>query len=164
MIYKVLSLYYMHLFPPLMFLFWDEFKNRCSLAWGFVFVFKLLCSFTKKKTGSVFPAFCHTTFYHALITRCNVSRAGYIAQCITIGIHLILVKTMWSANGCLCLVEWKSRNITKLIVSPRDQSVIYEMRKTVSYEQMFPTFNPLRQWTSIAIHTFPILIWSFRHW
>ena len=39
----------------------------------------LLCSFVKKKTGSVFPAFCHTTFHHALITCCNVSRAGYIA-------------------------------------------------------------------------------------
>ena len=26
-----------------------DFKNRCFLAWGFVFV--LLCSFTKKKTG-----------------------------------------------------------------------------------------------------------------
>ena len=56
--------------------FWDNFKNRCFLAWGFVFV--LLCSFTKKKTGSVFPAFCHATFHHALITCCNVSRAGYI--------------------------------------------------------------------------------------
>ena len=44
-----------------------------------VFVFKLLCSFTKKKTGSVFPAFCHATSHHALIMRCNVARAGYIA-------------------------------------------------------------------------------------
>ena len=35
------------------------------------------CSFTKKKTGSVFPAFCHATFHHALITCCNESRAGY---------------------------------------------------------------------------------------
>ena len=41
-------------------------------------MFKLLCSFTKKKTGSVFPAFCHTTFHHALITCCNVAQAGYI--------------------------------------------------------------------------------------
>ena len=41
--------------------------------------FVLLCSFTKKKTGSVFPVFCHVTFHHALITCCNVSRAGYIA-------------------------------------------------------------------------------------
>ena len=32
------------------------------------------------------------------------------------------------------------------------------MRKTFSYEQLFPTFNPLEQWASIAIHTFPILI------
>ena len=39
----------------------------------------LLCSFMKKKTGSVFPTFCHATFHHALIMCCNVSRAGYIA-------------------------------------------------------------------------------------
>ena len=80
MFYKVLSLYHLPLFSPLVavsLLGW--LKNRCFLAWGFVFVFKLLCSFTKKKTGSVFPAFCHATFHHALITCCNVSRAGYIA-------------------------------------------------------------------------------------
>ena len=57
MIYKVVSLYYLHLFPPLaVFLLSEEFKNRRFLDWGFVFVFKLLCSFT-----------C-----------CNVARAGYI--------------------------------------------------------------------------------------
>ena len=37
----------------------------------------LLCSFTKRKTGSVFPAFCHATFHHALISCCDVSRAEY---------------------------------------------------------------------------------------
>ena len=42
-------------------------------------MFKLLCSFTKKKTGSVFSALCDTTFLHALIACCNVVRAGYIA-------------------------------------------------------------------------------------
>ena len=68
-------------------------NNSCFLAWGFKFM--LLCSFTKKKTGSVFPAFCHATFHHALIKYCNVSRAGYIAWCIAIGINLILVKAMW---------------------------------------------------------------------
>ena len=31
------------------------------------------------KTGSVFPAYIHATFHHALITRCNISRAGYMA-------------------------------------------------------------------------------------
>ena len=40
----------------------------------------LLCSSMQKKTGCVFHAFCHTTFQHALITCCNVSRAEYIAQ------------------------------------------------------------------------------------
>ena len=29
------------------------------------------------KSGSVFPAVCHATFHHALITSCNVSRAAY---------------------------------------------------------------------------------------
>ena len=38
-------------------------------------MFVLLCSFTKKKTGSAFLAFCHATFHHALI-----SRGGTIAQ------------------------------------------------------------------------------------
>ena len=51
--------------------------------------------FTKKETGSVFPAFCHATLHHALIACCNVSQAGYISWCIMIGIHLILVKTTW---------------------------------------------------------------------
>ena len=35
MIYKVLPLYYLHLFPPLyelLFPFWDDFKNHCFLA------------------------------------------------------------------------------------------------------------------------------------
>ena len=31
----------------------------------------------KKITGSVFLVFCHATFHHALITYCNVSRAGF---------------------------------------------------------------------------------------
>ena len=103
-------------------------KIVAFLAWGLVFVFKLSCSFTKKKTDSVFPTLCHTTFHHALITCCNVAQAGYIAECITIRIHLILVKAMWprnswshgfgwlSTNGSPCLVEWKSRNITNTVV------------------------------------------------
>ena len=62
MIYRVLSLYYLHLFPSLAAVsLWDDFKNRCFLAWGFMFV--LFCSFTRKKTGSVFLAFCHATFH-----------------------------------------------------------------------------------------------------
>ena len=63
----------------LLVLFWDNFENRFFLAWGFMFV--LLCSFTKKKPGSVFLACCHATFHHALITCCiNVSRAGKHCQ------------------------------------------------------------------------------------
>ena len=64
-------------YSKLLSVFWDNFENRFFLAWGFTFV--LLLSFTKKKTGSVFLAFCHTTFHHAFITCCNVSWAGYIA-------------------------------------------------------------------------------------
>ena len=30
-------------------------------------MFVLLCSFTKKKTGCFFPAFCHSTFQHAVM-------------------------------------------------------------------------------------------------
>ena len=52
-------------------------KKIFSENWRWVpLVFVLLCSFMKKKTGSVFPAFCHATFHHALITCCNVYRAG----------------------------------------------------------------------------------------
>ena len=41
----------------------------------------LLCSLMKKKTGSVFPAFCRATnFHHALIMCRNVSQRGTIAQ------------------------------------------------------------------------------------
>ena len=43
----------------------------------------------RKLAVLVFPASCHSTFHHALISCCNVSRAGCIASCITIGIHLI---------------------------------------------------------------------------
>ena len=88
-----------------LFLLWDNFKSRCFLAWGFVFV--LFCSFTKKEIGSVFHAFCHATFHHAWITCCIVSRAGYIASCITIRIHLILVKATWPRiNQCQSLFTW----------------------------------------------------------
>ena len=34
-------------------------------------MFVLFCSFTKKKTGSVFLAFCHATVHNALITVYN---------------------------------------------------------------------------------------------
>ena len=53
MIYRVVSLYYLHLFLQL--------------------------AAVSSSGMTVFPAFCHTTFHHALITCSNVSRAGYIA-------------------------------------------------------------------------------------
>ena len=39
-----------------------------------------LSLFTKKKLPVFYPALCHATFHHALITCCNVSRTGYIAH------------------------------------------------------------------------------------
>ena len=62
-------------------------------------MFLSLCSFTKKNTDSVFPAFCHATFHHALIRCYNLSRAGYILDTMypdrdKFGIHLILFKAM----------------------------------------------------------------------
>ena len=81
MIYKVLSLYYLQLFfSPLAAVSLLVGLLLKSLLFSLTLhMFVLLCSFTKKKTGSVFSAFCHAPFHHALITSCNVSRAGYIA-------------------------------------------------------------------------------------
>ena len=77
-------------------------------------MFVLLCSFTKKKTGSIFPAFCHATFLHSYI-----SSGVQLLKCITIGMHLNLVKATWPRiNRWPCLVEWKSRNITTCIIQP----------------------------------------------
>ena len=85
-------------------------------------MFVLLCSFTKKKTGSVFPIFfppfCHATFHHALITCCNVARAGYIAKSRP--------RDQEWTDGSPCLVEWKSRNITRgFILYCRDSPRVF---------------------------------------
>ena len=65
MIYKVLSSYYLHLFPPEAAV---NFQNHCFVAWGFVFV--LLCSFMKKENWKCFSHLLSrhfpTCFYHAL--------------------------------------------------------------------------------------------------
>ena len=56
----------------------------------------------KRKLAVFFPP-----FHHALITCCNVARAGYIAYCITIGIHLILVNATWPRiNQWQSLFSW----------------------------------------------------------
>ena len=52
----------------------------------------LLCSFTKKKTGSVFPPSV-TPLSTMLWSRAVIyPKWGTALKCITIGIHLILVK------------------------------------------------------------------------
>ena len=76
----------------------------------------LLCSFTKKKTGSVFPSFCHATFYHHR----NVSRAGYNCSDVSRSGFILFYSRpcdQESTNGSPCLVEWKFRNITQLDVT-----------------------------------------------
>ena len=92
MIYKVLFLYYLHChyliffyLHLLLFPLWDKFENNLLL-----FSLRLhgVVVFIHDKEnwqpvagpGSIFPAFCHTTFQHAsMITCCHVSQAGYIA-------------------------------------------------------------------------------------
>ena len=55
-----------------------------------------MCSVTKVKNGSVFPAICHTRHLsrHALITFYNASRAGGVQwlKLIAIGTHIILAE------------------------------------------------------------------------
>ena len=98
MIYKVLSLYYLHLFPPLaaVSLLWKLWK---SLLFSLSLHVCVVVFIHEKENWQCFPTFCHATVQHVLIMCCNVSRAGYVAQCITIGIHLILVKAMWPTTS-----------------------------------------------------------------
>ena len=84
MIYKVLSLYYLHLLPPLAAAsLLDNFKNHCLLAWGFLFV-----SYSQKRKLAVFfpPSvmplstmlWSRAVMYPERSTLLNVSRSGYI--------------------------------------------------------------------------------------
>ena len=79
---------------------WDNFKNR-SLLISLRFRVCVAVFIHEKDNWQCFPPFCHATFQHALITCCNVSRPerGTLlfikAKCITIGIHLSLVKATW---------------------------------------------------------------------
>ena len=73
----------------LLFLFWDNFENRCFLALGFMV---LLCSFTKKKTASQWQGLAVfippsvsplsnvlcAAMYPERGILLNVSRSGYI--------------------------------------------------------------------------------------
>ena len=104
MIYKVLSLYYLHLFPRLAAVSLQGYhENRCFLAvlaWGFMFVSEdsSLFSSPKVKTRSISPPSVTPLFHHALITFCNVSRAGYNRSNLQMyhdRVHLILFKAMW---------------------------------------------------------------------
>ena len=93
-------------------------------------------------SGSVFPAFCHATFHHALITCYNVSRVGYIALCIMIRIHLILV-------------EWKSRNITKCYLMQASWWILpitFKIKKC-EWTTVQPWFNDeLKDWPNFVCH------------
>ena len=87
MIYKVLSLYHLHLFPPLAAVSLQGWlKNSLPFSLKLRVCVQVVVFIHKKEIVSVFPAFCHTIFHHALITCCNpergtlpnVSRSGYI--------------------------------------------------------------------------------------
>ena len=92
--------------------------------------------------GSVFPAFCHATFHHALITCYDVSRVGYFALCIMIRIQLILV-------------EWKSRNITKCYVMQASWWILpitFKIKKC-EWTTVQPWFNDeLKDWPNFVYH------------
>ena len=90
MIYKVLFLCYLHLFPPLTAVFLLGTSGITGKIDAFLLEAWFLgcCVHSRKRklarSGSIFLAFCHTTFQHDLITCCNVlarakPRAGYIA-------------------------------------------------------------------------------------
>ena len=92
--------------------------------------------------GSVFPTFCHATFHHALITCYNVWWVGYIALCIMIRIHLILV-------------EWKSRNITKCYLMQASSWILPITFKIMKCEwtTVQPWFNDEpKDWPNFVCH------------
>ena len=90
MIYKVLSLHYLHLFLPLAAVFLLGTSGITGKIFAFLpeAWFLRCCVHSRKRKlarpGSIFLAFCHATFHHDLITCCNVlarakPRVGYIA-------------------------------------------------------------------------------------
>ena len=62
--------------------FWDNFKFRCFLAWGFVFV--LLCSFTKKKTDRTSQCFPR------LLSRHFPPCFDHVLLCSPSGVHCLI--------------------------------------------------------------------------
>ena len=73
-----------HHFPPLAAVFVLETSWITFKIVAFQVEASCLCCVHSRKRklarpGSIFPAFCHATFHRALITCCNVARAGYIA-------------------------------------------------------------------------------------
>ena len=97
--------------------FWDNFKNRCFLI-SLRFRVCDVVFIHEKENWQCFPPFCHATFHHALITCCNVARAGYVAKSGP--------REQESTNGSPCLVEWKSRNITRgFILYCRDSPRVF---------------------------------------
>ena len=75
MIYKVLSLYYPHLLSPLAAVSLLGKLLKSSLFSLKVHVF-VVVFIHENEIRERFPPLCHATFLHALITCCNVSRAG----------------------------------------------------------------------------------------
>ena len=111
MIYKVLSLYYLPLFPPLASVSLPEWLLKSLLLAGdFVFVF-----IREKENWQCFSRLSTMLWSRAVMypergTLLTVSRSGYIWFQST-------PRDQESTIGSPCLVEWKSRNITMLDVT-----------------------------------------------
>ena len=98
---------------------------------AFLSLFVLLCSFMKKKTGSVFPFFCHFTFHHALITCHDVPQAGTLLNVSWSGYIMILVKAMWPRiSQWLSLFSWVK-------VLEYNNYCAYLFRGTCQYNALF---------------------------
>ena len=117
MIYKAFSLYYLQLFPPLAAVsllgwLWKSLLSSlrlhvCQCCWLLTFHSR------KRKLAALFPPSV-TPLSTMLWSRAvmNPELGTIRLKCITIGIHLILVKAMWPRinQWQSLLVEWKSRN------------------------------------------------------
>ena len=112
MIYKVLFLYYLHLFPPLAAVsllgwLWKSLLFSLGLCVCVVDCW-LLRTFTKRKLATFFPPPV-TPLSTMLWSRAvmNPVQGTIRLKYITIGIHLILVKAMWPRiNQWLSLFSW----------------------------------------------------------
>lgn len=114
MIYQVLSLFYLLLFPP-------SAENRCSLA--------SVAVFTRESEN--FPAFSHVTFHYASITCCCILSGVQLLSSIKLS---LLASSPWprrqSAPESLLAVESRNKQQSILLIdciSVSAQALIYPL-------------------------------------